>query len=163
MCIKMIMTQRIKKLQCHSLILKSISHFLIHIVIFAVTRKCSKNHTGKHILRNSLKMYLFQTWLIIKICWPNHGIKSRLLVASFPMILLTPHTSTPKRSCNQKNIGALSTTKRKVKGNLSCKNNLLMSPSLCIQKNFQRSQVHQMQLLILPTQRHLMLLRLLNK
>ena len=128
MCIKMIMTQRIKKLQCHSLILKSISHFLIHTVIFAVTRKCSKNHTGKHILRNSLKMYLFQTWLIIKIYWPNHGIKSRLLVASFPMILLTPHTSTPKRSCNQKNIGALSTTKRKVKGNLSCKNNLLMSP-----------------------------------
>ena len=54
---KLIMTQRIMKVQCHSLVIKNMSHFRMYIVIFVAT-KCKKNHTGKYILRNSPKMYL---------------------------------------------------------------------------------------------------------
>ena len=75
--------------------------------------KCSENHTGKHILRNSLKMYLFRFWLITGIRWANHGIKLAFLVAFVPTILLTPYISTPKWSCGQE---TLALCPRRIKG-----------------------------------------------
>ena len=108
-------------------------------------------------------MYLFQTWSIIRTRWANHGIKLTFLIASFPTILLTQYMTVPKWSCNQKNIDALSTKKRRVKENLYCKNNLNMFLFiLYLQEHLYRRWVHQMQVLNLPTQ-SLMLYRLFCK
>ena len=75
----------------------------------------------------------------------------------------TPHINTKKILQPEKHWCSVHNEKKGKRNSVLQKQLTYVPLSLCIQKNFQRSQVHQMQLLILPTQRHLMLLRLLNK
>ena len=120
--------------------------------------KCSENHTGKHILRNSLKMYLFRFWLITGIRWANHGIQLAFLVAFVPTILLTPYISTLKWSCGQENISTLSTKNKKGTRKSVLQKYFAYVPVMSLSSTaISEEAIYQMQLLIFPTHRLLML------